>query len=39
MTVAPALDGKRILTDKARQQVSQSVTVVSNFTAELNKKQ
>jgi eukaryotic-like serine/threonine-protein kinase len=32
--IAP--DGKRILTDRVSQQVNQSVTVVSNFTAELN---
>ena len=31
-------DGKRILTGKALQQVNQSVTVLTNFTAELNKK-
>jgi serine/threonine protein kinase/Tol biopolymer transport system component len=30
-------DGKRILLDRVLQQVSQSVTVVTNFTAELNK--
>jgi eukaryotic-like serine/threonine-protein kinase len=30
-------DGKRILLDRVSQQVSQSVTVVTNFTAELNK--
>ncbi len=34
--VAP--DGKRILMDKAPQQVSQTLTVVSNFTAGLNSK-
>jgi eukaryotic-like serine/threonine-protein kinase len=33
--VAP--DGKRILLDRVAQQVSQSVTVVTNFTAELKK--
>jgi hypothetical protein len=30
-------DGKKILLDKVSQQVSQSVTVVTNFTAELKK--
>jgi eukaryotic-like serine/threonine-protein kinase len=30
-------DGKRILLDRVSQQVSQSVTVVTNFAAELNK--
>jgi Tol biopolymer transport system component len=33
--VAP--DGKKILIDRVAQQVSQSVTVVTNFTAELKK--
>jgi hypothetical protein len=33
--VAP--DGKKILLDRVSQQVSQSVTVVSNFAAELKK--
>lgn len=31
-------DGKRFLMDQAPQQVSQSVTVISNFTAGLNSK-
>jgi eukaryotic-like serine/threonine-protein kinase len=31
-------DGKRFLLDQAPQQVSQSVTVISNFTAALNQK-
>jgi len=30
-------DGKKILLDKVSQQVSQSVTVVTNFTTELKK--
>jgi Tol biopolymer transport system component len=34
--VAP--DGKKILLDRVAQQVSQSVTVVTNFTADLKKK-
>jgi hypothetical protein len=33
--VAP--DGKKMLLDRVAQQVSQSVTVVTNFTAELEK--
>ena len=31
-------DGKKILLDRVSQQVNQSVTVVTNFTAELKKK-